>query len=297
MSIVGEIVGAALVSHVPVIMMPDDERIELYGGVDTTLVRGLQELRAECFDRLQPDLVVVFDAHWFSTVEHLVAAHERRAGRYTSDELPRGISQHPYDMRGDPELAHAVAALAETRDDTWVTAIDDECLGVHYPTINLLEYLQRGGERWVSVSICQTGEPYDWLLFGELLAEAIAGLDRRAVLLASGGLSHRFWPLRQFRDHETASLDHIRTPEARAADERVLAAMAAGDHAAIIDFWPEYRAFSPEAFFAHYLMMVGAIGGASCRATGQPYGEYESTSGTGQAHVWFERPVGGWTGG
>jgi 3,4-dihydroxyphenylacetate 2,3-dioxygenase len=293
----GEIVGAALVSHVPVIVMPDAERIELYGGVDTTLVRGLRELRVECLDRLQPDLVVVFDTHWFTTVEHVVTAHDRRRGRYTSDELPRGMRQVAYDMPGDPDLAGALAALAADRDDTWITAIDDECLPVHYPTVNLLPFLQRGDERWVSVSVCQTGEPDDWLLFGELLAQAIGRLDRRAVLLASGGLSHRFWPLRQFRQHETASLEHIRTPEARAADERVLAAMAEGDHAAIIEGWPAYRAHSPEAFFAHYLMMVGAIGGAACRARGRLFGEYESTSGTGQAHVWFERPVGGWTAG
>jgi hypothetical protein len=26
------------------------------------------------------------------------------------------------------------------------------------------------------------------------------------------------------------------------------------------------------------------------------YSDYESAVGTGQAHVWFERPAGGWTG-
>ena len=82
---------------------------------------------------------------------------------------------------------------------------------MHYPTINLLGYLQ-GDERWMSVGICQTGTPDDWLLFGELLAAAVAGLDRRVVLLASGGLSHRFWPLREFRQHETADPANIATP-------------------------------------------------------------------------------------
>ena len=89
-----------------------------------------------------------------------------------------------------------MAALAEGRDDTWILACDEPSLPVHYPTINLLGFLQ-GDERWMSVGICQTGTPDDWLLFGELLAAAVAGLDRRVVLLASGGLSHRFWPLRR----------------------------------------------------------------------------------------------------
>ena len=292
----GEIVGAALVSHVPPIVWPDAERIELYGGVDTTLVAGLHRMRSECLDRLRPDAVVVFDTHWFTTVEHIVTSHDRRAGVFTSDELPRGMRQVPYDMRGDPELARAIESAAAGRDDTWVLACDDPYLPAHYPTINLLPFLQRD-EAWITAGVCQTGTPEDWLLVGELIAEAVGRLERRVVLLASGGLSHRFWPLREFRQHESADLSNIVTPEARAADEQLLGRLVAGEHAAVIDGWREFRAFSPEGFFAHYLMMVGAIGGPSCTAAGEMYSAYESAAGTGQAHVWFERPDGGWTGG
>ena len=105
----GEIVGAALVSHIPPIVWPDAERIELYGGVDTSLVAGLHRLRTERLDRLRPDTVIVFDTHWFTTVEHIVSAHDRRTGLFTSDELPRAMHDVAYDMPGDPELAHAMA--------------------------------------------------------------------------------------------------------------------------------------------------------------------------------------------
>jgi 3,4-dihydroxyphenylacetate 2,3-dioxygenase len=292
----GEIVGAALVSHVPPIVWPDAERIELYGGVDTTLVAGLHRMRSECLDRLRPDAVVVIDTHWFTTVEHIVTAHDRRAGVFTSDELPRGMCQVPYDMPGDPELARAIERAAADRDDTWVLACDDPYLPAHYPTINLLGFLQRE-EAWLSAGVCQTATPDDWLLFGELIATAVSEVDRRVVVLASGGLSHRFWPLRQFRQHESADPADIITPEARAADEQVLARLVAGDHRGVIDGWPAFRAFSPEGFFAHYLTMVGALGGRSCAATGEMYSAYESAAGTGQAHVWFDRPSAGWTGG
>jgi 3,4-dihydroxyphenylacetate 2,3-dioxygenase len=40
--------------------------------------------------------------------------------------------------------------------------------------------------------------------------------------------------------------------------------------------------------------MVGALGGSKCHAPGTQFGEYEASVGTGQAHVWFERPEGGW---
>lgn len=144
--------------------------------------------------------------------------------------------------------------------------------------------------RWVSAGVCQTADESDFLLFGELLAAAAAAAGRRVVVLASGGLSHRFWPLRQFRDHEAADPDlHIRTPEAAAADRRVIAWMKAGDHAAVLDFLPEFRRFAPEGFFGHYLTMLGAIGGRGCRARGVQFGQYESVAGTGQAHIWFDR--------
>jgi 3,4-dihydroxyphenylacetate 2,3-dioxygenase len=290
----GEIVGAALVSHVPPIVMPVEVRRALNDGLDTTLVDGLHRLRAECLDRVRPDTIVVFDTHWFTTFEHVVSGHQRRHGRFTSDELPRGMAQMPYDYQGDPELAAALAALADARDDTWIHATNDDCVAVHYPTINLMPFLQRD-ERWMSVGICQTAEPSDFLLFGELLAEAVRSLDRRVVLLASGGLSHRFWPLRELRSHEAAGLEHISSPGARASDERLIARLEAGDHRAVLASYDELRSYSPEGFFAHYLMLVGALGAASCSATATRYSEYESAAGTGQIHLWFEPSEGGWT--
>ena len=83
--------------------------------------------------------------------------------------------------------------------------------------------------------------------------------------------------------------------EARAADEAILALWAEGDHAAVIDGYDEYRQFAPEAFFAHYLMLVGALGGRACTAPGVRYSDYEASAGTGQVHVWFPRPQAGWT--
>lgn len=53
---------------------------------------------------------------------------------------------------------------------------------------------------------------------------------------------------------------------------------------------PEYYRFRPEARFGHYLMMIGAIGEGDCRATSRQYGEYENSIGTGQVHLWFDRP-------
>jgi 3,4-dihydroxyphenylacetate 2,3-dioxygenase len=291
----GEVVGAGLVSHVPTIMLPEEVRLEINEGKEISLVPGLRRLRTEVLDRLRPDTIVVMDTHWEVTFEHIITAQDRRQGTFTSHELPRGMRQIPYDFPGDPELARGVAALAEGRDDTWVLASDDPYLPIFYGTVNIWTFLN-GGERWVSAGINQTAQTDDFLLLGELIGQAIASLDRRVVLLASGGLSHRFLPFRQLRGHESSDLSNIITPEAREADQKVLDLMAKGDHKGVIDFLPEYKRHGPEGHFGHYLIMVGAIGGASCVAEGERFSEYEASVGTGQVHVWFERPEGGWTG-
>jgi 3,4-dihydroxyphenylacetate 2,3-dioxygenase len=291
----GEVIGAGLVSHVPTIMLPEQTRLEINDGEEISLVPGLRRLRAEVLDRLKPDTIVVMDTHWEVTFEHIITSHEQRRGTFTSHELPRGMRQIPFDMPGDPELAEAVAAEAAARDDTWVLPCDDPFLPIFYGTVNIWSYL-RGDERWVSVGINQCATTEDFLLLGELLGRAVDRLDRRVVLLASGGLSHRFLSFRELRGRESSSLDNIKTPEARAADEHVLTLLELGDHAGVIDWLPEYRKHGPEGKFGHYLIMVGALGGRRCRAPGERFSKYEASVGTGQVHEWFERPANGWTG-
>ena len=289
----GEVVGAALLAHVPTIVLPEKDRRELNNGADTTLVAGLQELRRDVFEVLDYDTVVVLDSHWATTVEFVVTAHERRAGLFTSEELPRGMVRRPYDFPGDPELAGAVAANAD-ENGTWITAIDDPYLPIFYATTNLWEYLGKGlDKRWVSIGVCQTADTEDNLRLGRALGQAIAEVDRKVVLIASGALSHTFWPLRELRKHEAAGIEHIFTPEAAAADFERLEWFRNGDHARVLETMPEFYRFKPEARFGHYLMMIGALGEGDCTARSRQYGEYENSVGTAQVHLWFERPAGG----
>jgi 3,4-dihydroxyphenylacetate 2,3-dioxygenase len=290
----GEIVGVGLVSHVPTIMLPEPVRLEINGGKEITLVEGMRRLRSEVFDRLRPDTVVVCDTHWESTFEHIVTAHDRRQGRFTSHELPRGMAGIPYDMPGDPELARALATQAQGRDDTWILASDDPYLPIFYGTVNVWRYLN-GGERWISIAINQTGQTDDFLLLGELLGAAVRQVDRRVVVLASGGLSHRFFPFRELRHRESSDLSNVISPEAADADRHVVDLMEKGDHRSVIEFLPDYRKHAPEGKFGHYLIMVGALGGTACTAPGERFSDYEASVGTGQVHVWFERPEAGWT--
>jgi len=290
----GEVVGAGLLAHVPTIVLPENIRRELNNGEDSTLVSGLQQLRREVFGTLDYDTVVVLDSHWATTVEFVVTAQDRRSGLFTSEELPRGMSQRPYDFPGDPELARAIAEKGREHG-TWITAIDDPHLPIFYATTNLWEFLGQGlpDKKWISIGVCQTADTEDNLRLGRALGDAIAESDRKVLLIASGAMSHTFWPLRQLRDHEAAGLEHIFTPEAAAADRDRLEWFRKGDHARVLETMPEFYRFKPEARFGHYLMMIGALGEGDCTASSRQYGEYENSVGTGQVHLWFDRPDSG----
>jgi hypothetical protein len=202
----------------------------------------------------------------------------------------------PYDFPGDPELAHAMAAAAE-KHGTWITAIDDPYLPIFYATVDLWHYLGRGlpDKKWISVSVCQTGDTEDFLRAGRALGDAIAATDRKVLLVASGRCRTPFWPLRQIREHESADLvAHLHAGGARRRPRA---------HRVVRGRRPRPRArhdagvprFKPEAGFCHYLQMIGALGEGAVTAPGRLYGSYENSVGTGQVHVWFDRPAAGWT--
>ena len=289
----GEVVGCGLIAHVPTIMLPLAIRHELNHGKDFSLVAGLERLKSEVLAKLDYDVVLVLDSHWFTTVEFVVTSHTRRTGKYTSDELPRGMSQVPYDLPGDPGFAELVASKAKEYG-TWITPIADPYLPLQYATVNVAHYLQKADEAWLSMSCAQTAETDDFLRAGRAIAAAIRQSGKRVLLLASGAMSHKFWPLQKLRAHEAAGVEHIFSPDHAAADLERIEWFKQGDHARVLATMPEFLKLKPEANFGHYVMMAAALGEGALTAPGRLFSEYENSIGTGQVHIWFDRPQGGW---
>lgn len=289
----GEVLAVSLTAHAPTVMMPKELRYELNDGKEISLVPGLNRMRDDKISPLDVDTIIICDSHWHTTVEHVITGQDHWSGTFTSAELPRGMAQIPFDYAGDPELADAIASYSD-EVDTPLHASHDPHLPIFYATINLVKYLHTD-QRVVSVSIAQTGTTDDFQRVGRAIGKAVAELDRKVVILASGGMSHRFWTLKEIPKHESSDPVHIITPEARAADEERIEWMKSGDHARIVDMMDDYRQHAPEARFGHFLMMQAAVGGRDCVATGEPLSDYENATGTGQIHVWFDRPDQGWT--
>jgi aromatic ring-opening dioxygenase catalytic subunit (LigB family) len=291
----GEVVAAGMLSHVPTIMLPPETRMEINEGREISLVPALNRLRKEKFETLDYDTVLLLDSHWFTTVEFVISSHNRRAGLFTAEELPRGMCRIPYEWRGDPELAHAIADRAEP-NGTWITPIDDEYLPLYYPSVNLWTYLGKGlDKQWLSISVCQTGETDDFLRVGRAIGEAIAASDRKVIIIATGSMSHTFHKLKELRKHEASDPSHLFSRKAYDMDQERLQWFFDGRHDRVLETMDDFLTVRPEGRFAHYLMMAAALGEQDFAAPGVQYGDYENSIGTSQVHVWFDRPADGWT--
>lgn len=286
----GQIAGAAIVSHHPGLMQCEEFRRAMGAGEDSDLIAGYARLR-EKIAAARPDVVMVFDSHWFTTGYHLVDGGARYSGTYTSDEMPWYLHGVPFAYRGHPRLARALETASRARQG-YVRVIDHPDLGRHYATVNLVKHLQLELDDTpvVTVSSCQNCRWEQFLQSGEDIAEGIRASGLRVVLLASGALSHKFngidWKPRHPRVfHES----NVYSQENIASDKHAIALMAEGRHDEILARWDEdYRKKPWEAFGAHYLQMLGAMGGTACRARGQALSAYENARGTGNIHVWFD---------
>jgi 3,4-dihydroxyphenylacetate 2,3-dioxygenase len=282
----GEIVGAAVVSHHPGLMQDDDFRVRAGAGADSDLIAGYDRLRAK-IDAARPDVLVIFDTHWFTTGYHLVDAGAHYQGSYISDEMPRYLRGQAYSYDGAPDLAKLCQTVADERG-VMAMAIDEPTLPRHYATINVVNRL-KATEKIVTVGNCQTAKTTHFLEMGEVVGEAIRRSDRRVVLLASGALSHKFNDLdwRQANPRIYHS-DNVSDPANMRSDLEAIALFKDGRHDVILERFAQYRALPWEGLGGHYLQMVGALGGSRCEARGEQLSDYENARGTGNAHIWFE---------
>ncbi len=247
-------------------MAPAQMRTAMGQGRDTTLVEpGMTRLR-EALDACGADTFVIFDTHWFTTIEHIAAGAASFQGTYTSEELPLLIADYAYNYPGSPLLAETLTGVTGERRVRYLNATNPH-IGTHYPTLNVLHYLHRG-EGVLSVG-CQTAQAHNFLDFGACLGEAVRRTPNiRVALIGSGGMSHTFWPMDTILDHASFRPEEVISPEARAFDERIVDLWREGRHAAVLDLYPEYRRFHPEGFFGHYLMLAGAVGGRTVARLG-----------------------------
>jgi 3,4-dihydroxyphenylacetate 2,3-dioxygenase len=283
----GKIVGAALVSHHPGLFQPKSFRVTAGNGQDSDLIEGFARVRAK-IDSVKPDIIVILDTHWFTTGCHLIDAGEHYEGTYVSDEMPWYLYGQEYDYKGAPEFAELCAEVA-LEEGVIARAIDVPTMARHYATINIVNALVND-EKVMSVGSCQTASTKNYLEMGAVLGKAIKRSGQTVVLLASGALSHKFRNINETPKHPRIyHPDNVSSEYNRKSDYRAIEYLCQGEHATILEkFDSEYKKLPWEARGAHYLQMIGALGGIKCTAVGTPLSEYENAHGTGNIHIWFE---------
>lgn len=284
------LVAGLFSTHVPRLMILDPEARRAYMGNNvTTFYDALEEIRAKRIAPLDFETFVIIDTHWHTTLDFVVNASERLRGIYTSDEIPDMLHEYEYDYPGDPELADGIVAESQQLGVPAVTS-RHRGLPVHYGTLNPMHYYNPppNKKRVLSISVCDTAEIEPNLLLGEAIARAAKRMGRRALLIASGGMSHRFWPLATIRQRASADPSDVSSPKLREWDERIMAWWKSGDHTSVLAAAEDFRReCSPEGRFAHYLVLAGAFGREAFTTRGEQFGRYEAAIGTGQSNFWF----------
>jgi len=280
----GEIVLAAKITHVPSIWL--SEHAPEHKGIRQNAIDGLVEIGRRARARAV-DTFVIFDVHWIVNQGFHLNANERLRGTFTSHELPHFLSGMDYDYRCDPELAHLIAA-AGNEQNLGVRAHTVPGLGVEYGTLIPMHHMNKDGfARILCVASNQYASIEEGRRFGAAVAEGIRRSDRKVALLASGSLSHAFWPNAQ----SAAGLNAVNGEFNRQVDLHVLEMWTRGHIKEFLAMLPDYAVkCAGEVNMIDTACLFGALGWESYEGKGELIGAYFGSSGTGQCNVVFEPP-------
>ncbi|MEW6546206.1 MAG: AmmeMemoRadiSam system protein A [Bacillota bacterium] len=272
----GQILMGALAPHPPIVV-PE------VGGREIRKVAATQDglrVLGHRAAQVSPEVLVMFSPH----------APLAREG-VPLLEAPR--------LRGDLALFGAPHVSMEWRvDGELLAAIREEAVARGVPTVTLAEervrrfagslldhglavplyYLRQAG---VECPLVATGiSPLPWeelVRFGQAVAAAIGASGRKAVVIASGDLSHRLTP------GAPAGFD----PAGREFDDRVVAALRAGDLGALLTLDEDLVDRAGECGLRPLFMLLGALQGSGLRAR---VVSYEGPFGVGYAVVTWTPP-------
>ncbi len=280
----GEIVLAAKMTHVPTMLMSEqDGPIK---GKRQAAIDGHLEI-ARRAKTLGADTVVICDTHWVINAGFHINANHRFHGLFTSNEFPQFIQDMPYDYQGNPGLGDAIAAEASDRG-AYTLAHHLDSLELEYGSLVPLRFMSREhGMKVVSIAAwCTVHDHTESRIVGEAIRAAVEASDNKVLLVASGSLSHKIWPNKDYAANNGTFT--ISSEFNRQMDLHVLEMWKSGDHATFLRMLPEYAAHCcGEGSMHDTAMLYGALGWDRYTAKCEVVTDYFPSSGTGQTNVIF----------
>ena len=283
----GKIVLAAKMTHVPTMLMSEQDGP--IRGKRQTAIDGHGEIARRARD-LGADTVVICDTHWVINAGFHINANARFEGLFTSNEFPQFIQDMPYAYDGNPDLGDAIARAATDRG-AYTLAHHLDSLELEYGTLVPLRFMSREHDmKVVSVAAWATVHDHDESrVIGEAIRDAVEASDSKVLLVASGSLSHRIWPNKDYAANNGTFT--ISSEFNRQVDLHVLDMWKRGDHATFLKMLPDYaRHCSGEGSMHDTAMLYGALGWDAYDGKCEVVTDYFPSSGTGQTNVIF--PVG-----
>lgn len=280
----GEIVLAAKMTHVPTLLMSEQEgRLK---GTRQPAIEGHLEI-ARRAKALGVDTVVICDTHWLVNAGFHINAKARFAGLLTSSEFPQFIRDMPYDHAGNPALGEAIAAKA-TELGAYTLAHQVESLDLEYGSLVPMHFMSREHEmKVVSIAaFCTVHDHEESRIVGQAIRAAVEASDSRVLLVASGSLSHKMWSNRDYAPNNGTFT--IASEFNRQVDLMVLEMWQRGDHATFLKMLGDYaRHCSGEGAMHDTAMLYGALGWDAYQGRCELVSPYFPSSGTGQVNVLF----------
>lgn len=280
----GELVLAAKMTHVPTLLMSEQEGP--VKGKRTAGINGHLEI-ARRAKELGATTVVICDTHWVVNAGFHINANKNFEGLFTSNEFPQFIQNLPYKYEGNPPLGDAIAKIA-TDKGVHTLSHQLDSLGVEYGTLVPMRFMSREHEmKVVSIAAWCTVHSHDESrLVGEAIREAIEASDEKVLLVASGSLSHKIWPNKDYAANNGTFT--ISSEFNRQMDLHVLEMWKSGDHATFLKMLGDYANFCcGEGSMHDTAMLYGALGWDKYTAKCEVVTDYFPSSGTGQTNVIF----------
>lgn len=280
----GELVLAAKMTHVPTLLMSEQEGP--VKGKRQAAIDGHREI-ARRAKELGATTVVICDTHWVLNAGFHINANDKFEGLFTSNEFPQFIQDLPYKYDGNPDLGDAIARIA-TDKGAYTLSHHLDSLEVEYGTLVPMRFMSREHEmKVVSVGAWCTVHAHDESrIVGEAIRQAIEESDEKVLLVASGSLSHKIWANKDYAANNGTFT--ISSEFNRQMDLRVLEMWQNGEHETFLKILGEYAEFCcGEGSMHDTAMLYGALGWDSYDKKCEVVTEYFPSSGTGQTNVIF----------
>ncbi|MDE7221155.1 MAG: AmmeMemoRadiSam system protein A [Oscillospiraceae bacterium] len=238
------ILGAVIVPHPPLII-PTVGR-----GQEQKVQATIDAYRAAAKQAAvwEPEVLIVTSPHQIMYADYFHISPGRGA---TGDMSAFGASETKLAVEYDAPLRDAIIRCGESAG-LQVGTLGQRDPRLDHGTFVPLYFLREAG---VDCSILRIGlsgfSPLDHYRLGQCIAQAVEGLGRRAVFVASGDLSHK---LKKDGPYGFA-------PEGPEFDRQITEAMAAGDFLRFLTMDPALCERAAECGLRSFQIMAGALDG------------------------------------